>query len=495
MQKTRYGLTRAQVDLCTRRRAAGDRAGACAAAGIALEADPAAVSARFGAEAGAALDDDLRHLVPDLLRWHVLRLYEHPARPVAGGAAIPLTVLGEHGLQLVPQTGATRFALRYDRLDPDRLASGLHGLRELWDDRHAAGLLARCGGYTRLPFFAPDGTRLEGEGPEAVTERVVADFRAGRGEQAWLEAGFDVDLNNSAPGWYQALENGKAPAAVQLAYVAWTIATRAGVGAVRIPAARYHRFWIDRLDPTGRVKPRLRVVDVAWDMGEPSVELPLTELYAPEDFWDLLLGRIAPGDLHPLVAAALFPARPASDPAGPPPMAPLAPVRVRCGPDWHEVAFRDGVLAGPHPPEELGRELALLAVGGPVPAGCAGAAIAWRGGPGRLPARLRELRAELFARAERGEADTVTALLDAGLDPHVRAGDGRSLLHVLPALVPDEAGPRLLHRLVAAGLDPAAPTKQGLTPLRHAQRAGAAPDLVAALAVFAHGDVRAGRLP
>ncbi|MER7274169.1 hypothetical protein ABT369_06935 [Dactylosporangium sp. NPDC000244] len=75
----------------------------------------------------------------------------------------------------------------------------------------------------------------------------------------------------------------------------------------------------------------------------------------------------------------------------------------------------------------------------------------------------------------------MTALLDAGLDPHVPAGDGRTLLHVLADLVPDEAALRLLDRLLAAGLDPAARTADGVTPLRYAERVNAAPALVAAL--------------
>jgi hypothetical protein len=478
----RYGLTRAQIAECTRLRAAGDWAGACAAAGIAADIDWSAV------ERPDRVEEDLRHLVPDLLRWHVLRLGAHPARGFPRytkmihdtGGVIALTAEAGCGLYLVPfAAGQTRFALRFGPLEPQWLVFGLHGLRELWDARHTAGLLARCGGHTRLPYFAPDGTRLAGDGPEAVTERVVAGFRAGRGEQAWLEAGFEVDLDASAPGWYQALEGGDAPAATELAHTAWRAAARAGVAAAFVPAGPQHRLWFDRLDPTGRVRPRLRVLDTAWDLDEPAVELPLSELYAPEDFWDLLLGRIAPHELHPLVAAALFPAR--SGATGPPDMAPPAPIRVRCGAGWHQVVFRDGVLDGPHTAAELDRELALFALGGPPPTGCAGARLAWRGGLRMIPRPLRDLRAELFARAAAGEADTVAALLDAGLDPHVRDGEGRSLLHLLPGLVPDAAGLRLLDRLLAAGVDPSAATGRGLTPLRHARRVNAHPALIAAL--------------
>ncbi|MER7274170.1 hypothetical protein ABT369_06940 [Dactylosporangium sp. NPDC000244] len=45
--------------------------------------------------------------------------------------------------------GRTRYALRYGPLEPRRLLLSLHGLRELWDERDTAGLLARCGGSRR----------------------------------------------------------------------------------------------------------------------------------------------------------------------------------------------------------------------------------------------------------------------------------------------------------------------------------------------------------
>nr|BFE57177.1 hypothetical protein GCM10020063_017030 [Dactylosporangium thailandense] len=494
----RYGLTRAQIDTCTRLRAAGDWAGACAAAGITAEVDPARVAREHGAEAAAALDDDLRHLVPDLLRWHLLGLRRHPVRHLAAygrhidatEGVIPLTFTPRrrllrrrddgHGLYVVPYAaGRTRYALRYGPLEPHHLLLGLHGLRELWDERDTAGLLARCGGHTRLPGFAPDGTRLVGDGPEAVAERALTHLRAGRGEAAWREAGYELDVSAAPAGWPEALASPGVPAAPGLALRVWRTAATAGVGAVDVGTGRRHRLRFEGLDPTGRERPRLRVLEDTWRPDIPPTELPLTELFPVADVLDLLDGRTAPADLHPLVAASLFPAL--AGPAGPAPARLDEVYRVRCGPDWHELTFAGGVLRFPHPPELIDRELALLALGGPLPAGCAGAVIAWRGGPSRLPVRLRDLRGELYDRAQLGEADSVTALLDAGLDPHVPAGDGRTLLHVLADLVPDEAALRLLDRLLAAGLDPAARTADGVTPLRYAQRVNAAPALVAAL--------------
>ncbi|GAA4262057.1 hypothetical protein GCM10022255_097310 [Dactylosporangium darangshiense] len=495
-------MTRAQIAAAAQRRAAGDWSGACAVAGIGSEVDLPAVAREAGAEVAAAVEDDLRHLVPDLLRWHVLRLQYHSARvDWRFGVAtfhtrhvVPLSEHGERALYLAAHghggpfsvrsasaAGPSRFVLRFGAPPGSARPMSLAGLRELWDARETPGLLARCGGRTRLPFFAPDGARQEGTGPEAVTERAWRLFEAGRPEDALREAGIDLDLDDSAQGWHFTVGPSLQPAAATLASAARRAAARAGVPAVWSRGGRNRILWLDRLDVPDR--PRLRIVDAVRAQHEPAVELPLTEVFWPEDFRDLVDGRIAPSGLHPLVAAALFPSLPPDDVTGPAPMAVPGPTRVRCDGAWHVAEFRDGVLTGPHSPAELDREKAMLALGGPPPVGCAGAHVAWRGGPSRPPRVFNAVRRELMRRAGAGEADTVEAMLDAGVDPHCRDGDGRTLLHLLACLVPDEAALRLLPRLLAAGLDPRTEDRHGQTPAAVAERAGAHPSLVAALRV------------
>ncbi|MFG2041071.1 hypothetical protein [Dactylosporangium sp. NPDC048998] len=505
-RRPRYGLTRNQIAAAHERRAAGDWAGACAVAGIEAAVDPRAIAREHGAEVSAAVDDDLRHLVPDLLRWHVLRLRDHPARADSRYRAavyqtrdvFSLSLHGDRALYLAPShasgpwsgrtassAGPARFTLRFGVPPAPHHAMSLAGLRELWDARHTAGLLARCGGRTRLPCFAPDGARSEGAGPEAVAERVLRHFREDRPEQGWQEAGFDLDLDDLAQGrhdgWQEAIAHRDALAAPELPAAAWRAAVRDGLTAAWAPAGSNWVLWFDRLDPGGAARPRLRVVEALRLRREPAAPVPLTELFWPEDFRDLVHGRIAPHELHPLVAAALFPALPGAEPAGPPDMRPPAPVRVRCGADWHRTEFRDGVLSTPHPPGYVDREAAMLALGGPPPTGCAGAYTAWRGGPSRLARSLRDARRELMSRVAAGESDTLESMLDAGIDPHCRDGDGRTLLHLLPCLVPDESRLRLLPRLLAAGLDPRARDRFGFTPARLAELDGAPPELIAAL--------------
>jgi hypothetical protein len=114
----------------------------------------------------------------------------------------------------------------------------------------------------------------------------------------------------------------------------------------------------------------------------------------------------------------------------------------------------------PHTEEEQRRERALRAFGGAV-TGCFAAQQAWTSRGSRLPRALRAQRRDLFLRAQHGDTPGVTALLDAGLDPHVRDADGRTLLHALN-LLDHEA---LLPRLLAAGLDLEARDVLGRTPL------------------------------
>lgn len=185
-------------------------------------------------------------------------------------------------------------------------------------------------------------------------------------------------------------------------------------------------------------------------------------------------GHLTPDALHPLVRAALFPDHvatpaPVDKPA-------IDPVRVRCRGEWHEVGFQEGRLTLPHDAAERRREKALRALGGKV-TGCFAAELSWRTGEGRLPRGLRKQRRDLFTRIQHGDTPGVVALLDAGVDPHVRDGRRRTLLHLLH-MVDFEP---LLPRLLAAGLDLEAGDQHGRTPLHVAVGDWGSVELVRAL--------------
>lgn len=73
-QVRRYAVPRWMIEASAERRAAGDWQGACAAARFDVTFDLSEVSARYGPDVARALESDLLHLVPDLVRWHLPRV-------------------------------------------------------------------------------------------------------------------------------------------------------------------------------------------------------------------------------------------------------------------------------------------------------------------------------------------------------------------------------------------------------------------------------------
>ncbi|MDG6100872.1 ankyrin repeat domain-containing protein [Dactylosporangium aurantiacum] len=196
------------IERATARRLAGDWRGACAAAAVDVDVDLAAVRRVHGTEVAERAEDDLRHLVPDLLRWHL------PRRPVDGllrtGLRLPLALFPDvHALVARPPDRLDRpqrISIRFERLDSTasgRRDDALLLLRDRWDVRRTGELLARCGGVTRLPQFTAGGERLgaPGEAPEGQVERAIALDEAGRHAEAWAAAGFALEVLLFDDGW------------------------------------------------------------------------------------------------------------------------------------------------------------------------------------------------------------------------------------------------------------------------------------------------------
>ncbi len=208
-----------------------------------------------------------------------------------------------------------------------------------------------------------------------------------------------------------------------------------------------------------------------------SSHIELTEVYWRRlpDLDLLRAGLLTPDELHPLVRRGPLP-RPAADRVRSPRPAFPSPVRLRCGDGWHEVVSGGGTLRIPHDEDEQRRERAMRALGGAV-AGCFAAQRSWTTGQGRLPKKLRFQRRDLFMHALHGDTGAVLHLLDEGVDPHVRDGRQRTLLHVLH-LIDWE---RVLPRLLEAGLDVNAEDYEERTLLHHAVASYGTPALVEAL--------------
>ncbi|MFI0352710.1 ankyrin repeat domain-containing protein [Actinomadura sp. 9N407] len=487
----RYAVPRWMIEQATERRLAGDWAGACAAARVRVPFDLPSVANEHGAETAAALEEELRHLAPDLLRWHLPR-YRHGRATIATRQALILAEYGEVTLHVRTPTmadGPQHLTLCFEPVAPeshedeyleDRTEEiDWTGVRHLWDVRRSAELLERCGGTDRAPFFHADGrplaaAELGGSGDAAgLAERVTLLQDRGDLEAAFAAAGFEVDL--TPPNVSSYYDRDPRPVLTRM-----PIALSRLLPEIRRRGGTRHRAaaaWPFSVQIETGQQSRVQVV-----AQKPMAGAPYDPETLPEAVWrrlpdlDLLrTGAIGPDDLHPLVRSALFPALPESATRPPESWRP-EPVRVRCRGEWHEVAVHDGDLKIPHSDEELEREQALRALGGEI-AGCFTTYAAWHGAEGRLPRRLRDQRQELFLRAQHGDAPGVLRLLDAGADPRARDGRKRTLLHVLHWLDHEE----LLPRLLKAGLDLEIADQNGRTPLHMAVGDHGSPELIRAL--------------
>lgn len=473
----RYAVPRRMIEEATERRLAGDWRGACAAANVDVGFDLDRVADEHGVTDVDRLADDLRHLVPDLLRWHLPR-QGCGRTTILNRTAVALARYGDATLYVATPlyvNGSQRLRLTFDRDDghPGAPVDWTDD-RHLFDDRFCGDLLRHAGGGPdRAPFLHPDGTPLaEAElpssdpGPEAgATARAewsLLLFERGEIEAAFDAAGLGADLG-FPEGYNYEWRDGpretiaRMPVSPPLMARAAARAAERGADVAVFEIGRHRALVVGRED--GGDRPLVRAGNTYRTAG---VHLAEHHWRRSVDAELVRRGMVAPDELHPLVRSALFPARPAADgPVGPPGPALPEPVRVRCKGEWHEVRSSGGDLEIPHSEEERRREDALRAFGGAV-SGCFAVRQAWRTGEGRLPRGLREQRRELFLRVQHGDTDGVLALLDAGVDPRVRdGGRRRTLMHQLYVMDHETMLPILLK----AGLGLEDVDHHGRTPL------------------------------
>ncbi|MEV6494276.1 hypothetical protein AB0M20_37485 [Actinoplanes sp. NPDC051633] len=168
-----FAVPPSMIDKATARREAGDWAGACAAARFDVDLDLSATPRDLAVD----LRDDLRHLAPDLLRWHLPRI------PPDGLLRPGLTAaLARYpgGWQLVARTppgwagAGQRISLALARTSDRRYRLDLH--RHLWDVRRAPELADRPGmtdrpDHERWLAEAEVLLRAEGRGRSRVRVR------------------------------------------------------------------------------------------------------------------------------------------------------------------------------------------------------------------------------------------------------------------------------------------------------------------------------------
>ncbi|GGW94993.1 hypothetical protein GCM10010297_15900 [Streptomyces malachitofuscus] len=350
-----YAVPAPMIETATARRSVGDWSGACAAAGVDVDLRLRDLARTHGRELAARVRQDLRHLAPDLLRWHMPRVApDGLLRPGLTVALARYDTTGPDGprpVHLVVRTppawadGGQRMSLTL--WDGARLRNGagrhphprpgprfrldLH--RHLWDARHAHELRHRAG--------------------------------AGRPNADSPEAGEAVPSGLLPPGHHCAVD--------RWADEARTVLRDAGrtSGAVVVRAGAGHRLVLTLPgdgDGDGSAPYTLRTGPPDTARAAPVLPLlPDAATHVLPDLQLLRAGAIEAGRLHPLVASALVPGHTAT---GPPPVPdPGQPHLVDCRGARHRIGLVDGVLVPlDHAEDEIRREELLAELTGtPLP--------------------------------------------------------------------------------------------------------------------------------
>ncbi|WP_045742232.1 hypothetical protein [Actinoplanes rectilineatus] len=392
-----FAVPPTMIETATARRAAGDWAGACAAARVDVDLPYRSMAGSRGRETAQRIRDDLRHLAPDLLRWHLPRnTRDGLLRP---GTTITLARYATSHLVARTAPGWADAGQRISlalwdpgdgspRPEP-RFRLDLH--RHLWDARRAGDLANRCGAGTWTPADTTAGAR-------------------------------SLPGNAAAHRWPD-------EAALLLE------ADPADAVLIRLGGRR--RLLLDR--STGDW--RLRWVDRRSP--EPVPVLPWAATWMPPDVELLAAGLIDAGDLHPLVAQALTPGRRA-------PRQRREPLRtVDCRGTQHRLGMVDGVLTPlDHTDAELQREELLAAFGGP-PLACLRAI--------DEATRDEEFLDHIRGRLDHGDHAGAMAVLDDLVGPAARAAGDELLAELTTAA--DRLIAHGLFRSGMAGIVPLPPLR------------------------------------
>ncbi|WP_282689381.1 MULTISPECIES: hypothetical protein [unclassified Streptomyces] len=355
-----FAVPASMIETATARREAGDWAGACAAAGVDVDLQLRSVARSHGRALAARIRADLRHLAPDLLRWHMPRVAPHgllrPGLTIDLARYDPPERDGPGPLHLVVRTppawadAGQRISLalwdgshteptarRHPHPHPNRrFRLDLH--RHLWDVRRADELRLRSGadGQSTGVSDRPVDSNLWGVVPP--DRRCAVDRWA-------AEAATLLRAEGQGPG---------------------------GTVGVRLGGRRRLLLRVEA-DENGPGTPVARIAAALPDPGSSTAPvLPDAATWVLPDLDLLRTGEIEAGQLHPLVARALVPDLPASA---------SAPARSRtgdlagavrlvdCRGSRHRIGLVDGALAPlDHDPAEIRREELLVALTGtPLP--------------------------------------------------------------------------------------------------------------------------------
>jgi len=380
-----FAVPPSMIETASARRRAGDWAGACAAAGVDVDLDLRSLARTRGRDLAAQVRADLRHLAPDLLRWHMPRIAPHGLlRP---GLTIALTRYDAverdgPGTRDSPRTrdspgtrGSHGTVCLVVRTAPAWADAGQRISLALWDGSHADAAARRHPHPHPNRRFRLDLHRhlWDARRSDELRVRSGADRPAGEG-LALVKAGEGFPLVNP-----DVLE--PVPWDPRCAVDRWAAEARIllraegrSTGTVAVRVGSGQRLLLDLVaDGEGAGSPGLNVA-VAPTKGA-TAALPVLPDAATWTLPDLELirsGSIEIDQLHPLVASALAPDHSRTSHSRTSEQAsamPGQPHLVECRGEQHRIGLVAGVLSPlDHDPGEIRREELLAELTGtPLP--------------------------------------------------------------------------------------------------------------------------------
>jgi hypothetical protein len=348
-----FAVPPAMIETATARRLAGDWAGACAAARFDVDLNLRTIADTWGSEPAALVRDDLRHLAPDLLRWHLPRIA--PDGLLRPGLTIELTRYEAAGTR---SAHAPRLVVR---TPPAWADAGQRVSLALWDG--TSGTAGAPGPpSSRYPHPHPD-RRFRFD-----LHRHLWDAR--RSDELRVRSGTGLSPSGGEfgkdAGRWEAVPEGFPCAVDRWAAEAGTVLRAEGrtSGSVTVRLSQRHRLLLELAEGGGGL--RVSVLSADNKFAELPV-LPDAATWVLPDLELLRTSAIEADRLHPLVASALLPDAPEVRTGGAPaPYRAGEPRMVDCRGAQHRIGLVDGVLAAlDHDPAELRREDLLVALNGP----------------------------------------------------------------------------------------------------------------------------------
>lgn len=344
-----FAVPPSMIEAATGRRLAGDWLGACAAAGFDVHIDPHDVALRYGRDVAQRVLADLRHLAPDLLRWHLPRVA--PDGLLRPALTATLARYGPSGSG--PPDGADASVHLVARTAPTWADAGQRIVLTLWDGSGTA--------RHSHPHPRPNRRfRLD-------LHRHLWDARGWADLQTRCRTGRSDDSVASGPDLAPVVPEGCAVDrwAAEIDILARADGQRAGP--VRVRCGKRSDLVVAPAadgDPTV-----LRLVsDYPRSRLAALPVLPDAAVWVPPDLELLRSGATTADRLHPLVAAAL-------EPKWSKPRHKRMPQRehhvqlVDCRGERHRIGLSAGALTAlDHDPVEIRREELFVALGGtPLP--------------------------------------------------------------------------------------------------------------------------------